>query len=108
MIGILSENKAEEILNISLKGKSEQADNMILASGTSNRHVSALAEKVLYLVKKRLKINVRIEGLKNCDWVLLDCGDLIVHIFRKEVRDFYQLERMWLHKSTDINDKENV
>ena len=107
-MNILSENKAEEIINISLKGKSEQADNMIVASGTSNRHVSALAEKVISLVKKQMRINVRTEGLENSDWVLLDCGDLIVHIFRQEVRDFYQLERMWKYNSNDINDVENI
>tara|TARA_Y100001960_G_C14240072_1_gene617873 strand:+ start:255 stop:569 length:315 start_codon:yes stop_codon:yes gene_type:complete len=104
----LAQNKAERVLNISLKGKSELADNMVLASGTSNRHVSSLAEKVVFLVKKKKRINVRAEGLRNSDWVLLDCGDVIVHIFRQEVRDFYQLERMWQHASDTVNDLENL
>ena len=103
---ILSENKAEDVVNISLDGKSEQADFMIIASGLSNRHVLALAEKVISSIKNKIGTTVRVEGLRNADWVLIDCGDVIVHIFREEVRDFYQLERMWQYLPKDINEAE--
>ena len=103
---ILSDNKAEDVVSISLDGKSEQADFMIIASGLSNRHVLALAEKVISSIKNKIGATVRVEGLRNADWVLIDCGDVIVHIFREEVRDFYQLERMWQYLPKDINEAE--
>ena len=81
---------------------------MVIASGTSNRHVVSMAEKLISVVKKDFKVSVRTEGIVNADWVLIDCGDVIVHIFRQEVRDFYQLERIWQH-DTDIRfDTENI
>ena len=103
---ILSDNKAEDVVSISLDGKSEQADFMIIASGHSNRHVLALAEKVISSIKNKISASVRVEGLRNADWVLIDCGDVIVHIFREEVRDFYQLERMWQYLPKDISEAE--
>jgi ribosome-associated protein len=91
----LDEDKAENILNIPLAGKSPMADAMIVASGRSARHVSALADKVARKLKEAGASKVRVEGLPNADWVLIDAGDLIVHIFRPEVREFYNLERIW-------------
>ena len=93
-------------MNIDLNGKSEQADNMVIASGTSNRHVTSISEKLISTVKKVSGISVRTEGIGNADWVLIDCGDIIVHIFRQEVRDFYQLERLWQHNPVSFSDIE--
>ncbi len=94
----LEDDKAENILEINLVGKSSLADAMIIASGRSQRHVTALADHVARKLKEAGASKVRVEGLPNADWVLIDAGDLIVHIFRPEVRDFYNLERIW---STD-------
>jgi len=91
----LDDDKAENILNIPLAGKSPMADAMIVASGRSARHVSALADHVSQKLKEAGAPKVRVEGLPNADWVLIDAGDLIVHIFRPEVREFYNLERIW-------------
>jgi ribosome-associated protein len=91
----LDEDKAEDILNIPLAGKSPMADAMIVASGRSARHVSALADHVARKLKEAGVEKVRIEGMPNADWVLIDAGDIIVHIFRPEVREFYNLERIW-------------
>jgi ribosome-associated protein len=91
----LDEAKAENIVPIDLKGKSSIGDFMVIASGRSDRHVGAIADQL----KKKLKDvgagRVRVEGLEACDWVLIDTGDIIVHVFRPEVRDFYNLEKMW-------------
>ncbi|MCC7252857.1 ribosome silencing factor [Hyphomicrobium sp.] len=91
----LDEAKAEEIVSIDLKGKSSIGDFMVIATGRSDRHVGAIAEQL----RKHLKDNgvggVRVEGLETCDWVLIDAGDILVHVFRAEVRDFYNLEKMW-------------
>ena len=81
---------------------------MIIASGTSNRHVSAIAEKLIYIVKTNSGFPVRTEGMSNSDWVLIDCGDVVVHVFRQEVREFYQLERMWQHNQCTFFDSENA
>lgn len=91
----LDDDKAENILSIPLAGKSPMADAMIVASGRSARHVSALADHVARKLKEAGVHQVRVEGLPNADWVLIDAGDLIVHIFRPEVREFYNLERIW-------------
>ena len=104
----LSESKALEILNIDLDGKSDEADNMVVVSGTSNRHVASIAEKLISVVKKEVGIHVRVEGIKNADWVLIDCGDVIIHVFRQEVREFYQLERMWQHNPGNTSELENA
>ena len=81
---------------------------MVIASGTSNRHVSSIAEKLISVVKKDSGINARVEGITNSDWVLIDCGDVVVHVFRHEVREFYQLERLWQHNPSNLSDFENV
>ena len=91
----LDDEKAEDIVMIDLEGKSEIADVMIIASGRSARHVSAIASKVHQAFKKAGATESKIEGQPACDWVLVDAGDIIVHLFRPEVRDFYNLERIW-------------
>lgn len=95
----LDENKAEDIVVIPLKGKSEMADNMVIASGRSTRQVSGLAEQLFQKIKEETGIICRIEGKQSGDWVLIDCGDAVVHLFRPEVREFYQLDKMWLADS---------
>jgi ribosome-associated protein len=87
--------KAEEVVEIDLTGKTSIADTMIVASGRSHRHVGAMAERVLEVLKERGLGPARVEGLPACDWVLIDAGDVIVHVFRPEVRSFYNLEKMW-------------
>ena len=91
----LDEDQAQETISIPLAGKSSIADHMVIASGRSTRHVSAIAEKLAQRIKQEAGRSVRVEGLPNADWVLLDAGDVIVHLFRPEVRSFYNLERMW-------------
>lgn len=95
ILEILDDAKAEAVVTIGLAGKSSIADNMIVASGRSQRHVSAIADQV----EKKLKLaghgRARVEGTPHCDWVLIDAGDVIVHVFRPEVREFYNLEKMW-------------
>jgi ribosome-associated protein len=91
----LEDSKAEDIVTIDIAGRSSLADAMIIASGRSQRHVGAIAD---HLDKKLREIGVkqlRIEGMPNCDWVLVDAGDAMVHLFRPEVRSFYNLEKMW-------------
>ncbi len=92
----LEENKAEEIVEIDLRGKSEIADHMVVCSGRSTRQVMALAERIVADVKNDFGVYSKLEGKGGGDWVLVDTGDVLVHIFRPEVRDFYQLEKMWL------------
>jgi ribosome-associated protein len=87
--------KAEETLTIDLRGKTTIADDMIVTSGRSNRHVGAVADRVLDDLRKAGCKNLRVEGQPHCDWVLIDAGDVIVHVFRPEVREFYNLEKMW-------------
>lgn len=95
VISSLEDDKAEDILVLDLDGKSSIADQMIIASGRSARHVSALADHVQRKIKEVGGSRARIEGMPNADWVLIDTGDLIVHLFRPEVREFYDLERIW-------------
>jgi len=91
----LDDSKAEATATISLQGKSSIGDHMIVASGRSQRHVGAIAERLLGDLKEAGFGRMRAEGVPNCDWVLIDAGDVIVHIFRPEVRAFYNLEKMW-------------
>lgn len=91
----LDEAKAEEVVTIDLEGKSSIGDFMIVASGRSDRHVGAIAEQVHRKVKALGYANARVEGLETCDWALIDTGDIVIHIFRPEVRTFYNLEKMW-------------
>ena len=92
----LDDDKAEDVTTIPLAGKSEMADHMVIATGRSSRQVSAIAEKLAERLKQEHGVTVRTEGKEAGDWVLIDAGDVIVHLFRPEVRDFYQLEKMWL------------
>ena len=87
--------KAEETVEIDLVGKTSIADTMIITSGRSQRHVGSIAERVLEGLKAGGLKSARVEGLPACDWVLIDAGDVIIHIFRPEVRGFYSLEKMW-------------
>jgi ribosome-associated protein len=91
----LDEAKAEEVVTIDLAGKSSIGDFMVIATGGSDRHVGAIAEQIQRKLKEKGLGRVRIEGLEACDWVLLDTGDIIVHVVRPEVREFYNLEKMW-------------
>lgn len=95
VIASLEDDKAEDILSIDIRGKSSVADTLIIASGRSQRHVGALADHITRKLKEAGAKDVRIEGLPQCDWVLVDAGDVIVHIFRPEVRGFYNIERIW-------------
>lgn len=92
----LEDAKAEDLVVIDLTGKSPLADTMVVASGRSQRHVGAIAERLISDLKDAGCGSVRAEGLRAADWVLIDASDVIVHIFRPEVRSFYNLEKMWL------------
>lgn len=91
----LEDMKAEETVTIDLRGKSSITDYIVVTSGRANRHVGAIAENVAKGLKERGIATPHVEGLTNCDWVLIDSGDVIVHVFRPEVREFYNLEKMW-------------
>jgi ribosome-associated protein len=92
----LEDDKAEDIVKINLSGKSEMADYMVIASGRSSRQVSAISEHLVDMLKQKHGRLSKVEGKEAGDWVLIDTGDVIVHVFRPEVREFYQLEKMWL------------
>ncbi|MFI8665698.1 ribosome silencing factor [Qipengyuania sp. NPDC077410] len=91
----LDDDQAQEVVTIDLEGKSSIADHMVIASGRSTRQVAAMAQKLAEKVKQEGFGPVKLEGLPAADWVLIDAGDVVVHIFRPEVRSFYNLERMW-------------
>jgi ribosome-associated protein len=91
----LDDDQAQEVVSIPLAGKSNIADHIVIASGRSTRQVASMAVKLADKIKERFGKNVRIEGLPAADWVLIDADDVIVHLFRPEVRNFYNLERMW-------------
>jgi ribosome-associated protein len=91
----LDDMKAEETVTIDLRGKSAFSDYMIVTTGRANRHVGAIAENVAKGLKETGIKSLHVEGLPNCDWVLIDSGDVILHVFRPEVREFYNLERLW-------------
>lgn len=95
ILGWLDDAKAEDVVSIDLAGKSSIGDYMVVVSGRSDRHVGAIAEQIQEKLKGLGLGRVRIEGLESCDWVLIDAGDIIVHVFRPEVREFYNLEKMW-------------
>lgn len=95
VLASLEDSKAENIVSIDIQGKSSLGDYMVVASGRSHRHVAAVAEHLLKALKDAGLGNARVEGLSGSDWVLIDTGDVIVHIFRPEVREFYNLEKMW-------------
>lgn len=95
VIASLDDSKAENAITIDIQGKSALGDYMVVVSGRSHRHVGAIADHLLRDLKDKGFGSPRVEGLPHCDWVLIDTGDVIVHIFRPEVREFYGLEKMW-------------
>ncbi len=97
IVDFLETEKLYEIVCISLKGKSQEADFMLIATGRSSRQVSAVSEKLLEYLKTNYGILSKVEGLGTANWVLIDSGDILVNIFRPEVREYYQLEKMWMY-----------
>lgn len=95
VLASLDDAKAEDTVTIDIQNKSALGDFMVVASGRSHRHVGAIADRVVGDLKGAGFGPVRVEGLRHCDWVLIDAGDLIVHVFRPEVREFYNIEKMW-------------
>ena len=95
VLASLEDSKAEDIVTLDIAEKSSLADHMVIASGRSHRHVSAIADHLLRDLKEAGHGTAAVEGQSTCDWVLIDAGDVIVHIFRPEVRGFYNLEKMW-------------
>jgi ribosome-associated protein len=95
VLASLDDDQAVDTISIPLAGKSTIADYMVIASGRSTRQVASMAQKLSEKIKGELRRSTRIEGLPTADWVLIDAGDVIVHLFRPEVRSFYNLERMW-------------
>lgn len=92
----LDDDKAEDIVPIDLRGRTSVADYMVICSGRSSRQVGAIADKLVERLKEEFGLVGKVEGKEQGDWVLIDAGDVIVHVFRPEVREFYQLEKMWL------------
>ncbi len=95
VLGQLDDDQAVDVVSIALAGKSSIADYMVIASGRSTRQVASMAQKLAEMLKAETGRPVRVEGLPAADWVLIDAGDIIIHLFRPEVRSFYNLERMW-------------
>lgn len=101
ILSSLSDDKAEDVVQIDLRGKTEIGDYMVVASGRSTRQVAAMSEKLVERLKQEFGITCKVEGKDTGDWVLIDTGDVIVHVFRPEVREFYQLEKMWMPQGAD-------
>eukprot|EP01013_Petalomonas_cantuscygni_P027539 TRINITY_DN50565_c0_g1_i1.p1 TRINITY_DN50565_c0_g1~~TRINITY_DN50565_c0_g1_i1.p1 ORF type:complete len:138 (-),score=42.19 TRINITY_DN50565_c0_g1_i1:62-475(-) len=95
ILDTLDDAKAEETVSVDIAGKSSLADHMIVTSGRSQRHVGAVADQVITALRESGYGKPRVEGLPHCDWELVDAGDVILHIFRPEVREFYNIEKMW-------------
>ena len=96
ILSSLDDDKAEDVVTIGLRGRSAMADHMVIASGRNARQVAAIAEKLVERLKEATGRSARVEGKETGDWVLIDTDDVIVHVFRPEVREFYQLEKMWM------------
>ena len=101
----LDDDKAEDVIAIDLRGRSSVADHMVICSGRSSRQVGAIAEKLTERLKEEFGRTSKVEGKETGDWVLIDTGDVIVHVFRPEVRDFYQLEKMWMPSTQGFTPK---
>ncbi|MDE2444743.1 MAG: ribosome silencing factor [Alphaproteobacteria bacterium] len=95
ILDAMDDAKAEQVIAINLEGRSSMADGMVIASGRVNRHVAAIADQLVTKLKASGQKDIRVEGLEQSDWVLVDAGNVIVHIFRPEVRSFYNLEKLW-------------
>jgi ribosome-associated protein len=102
ILASLDDDKAEDVVTIDLRGRSSVADYMVICSGRSSRQVAAIAEKLTERLKQELGLTCKIEGKDQGDWVLIDASDVIVHVFRPEVREFYQLEKMWMPAGTGL------
>lgn len=96
ILNSLDDDKADDVVTVDLRGKSEMADYMVICSGRSTRQVAAICDKLVDRLKQRHGTLSKVEGKDAADWVLIDTGDVVVHVFRPEVREFYQLEKMWL------------
>ncbi len=103
VLASLEDSKAEDIVSIDIRRKSSLGDYMVVASGRSHRHVAAVAEHLIKALKDEGFGQARVEGLPSADWVLIDSGDVIVHVFRPEVREFYNIEKMW--QAPDLEDE---
>lgn len=103
VLASLEDSKAEDIVSIDIRKKSSLGDYMVIASGRSNRHVSAVADHLLTALKDAGFGQARVEGMPSADWVLIDAGDVIVHVFRPEIREFYNIEKMW--QAPDLDDE---
>lgn len=103
VLASLDDSKAENIIPIDIQGRSSLGDHMVVASGRSHRHVAAVADHLIKAIKEAGLGTPRVEGLSNADWVLIDSGDIIIHLFRPEVREFYNLEKMW--QMPDLDDE---
>ncbi len=95
IIASLDDAKAEDVTSIDLRGKTSLADMMVIATGRSDRHVGAIADRIVAALRDAGYATPRVEGMPHCDWVLVDANDVIIHVFRPEVRQFYNLEKMW-------------
>ncbi|MFO1185969.1 MAG: ribosome silencing factor [Alphaproteobacteria bacterium] len=104
----LDGSKAEDLVAIDLRGKSSLTDTIIIATGRSDRHVGAIADHLVKHLKEKGVKHLGIEGLPNCDWVLIDAGDVIIHMFRREERAFYRLERLWKEEAPNTDAQERV
>ena len=100
----LDDDKAEEVVQIDLRGRSDVADYMVICSGRSSRQVSSISEKLADRLKEKFKLGAKMEGRETGDWVLIDGSDVIIHVFRPEVREFYQLEKMWMPSAAHRTD----
>ncbi len=96
VLASVDDDKAEDIVQIDLRGRSDVADYMVICSGRSSRQVASISEKLADRLKEQFHLSAKMEGKETGDWVLIDAGDVIVHVFRPEVREFYDLEKMWL------------
>lgn len=103
VLASLEDSKAENIVPIDIHSKSSLGDHMVVASGRSHRHVTAVADHLIKALKDAGLGSARVEGLQNADWVLIDAGDIIIHVFRPEIREFYNIEKMW--QTPDLDDK---
>lgn len=108
VLSSLDDDKAEDVVQIDLRGKTAIGDHMVVCSGRSSRQVSAISEKLVERLKTEFGHFSRIEGKNTGDWVLVDTGDIIVHVFRPEVREFYQLEKMWQLSPADVESEQST
>lgn len=107
ILASLEDDKAEDVVTIDLRGRSSVADYMVICSGRSSRQVGAIAEKLMERLKHEFGRSCRIEGKEQGDWVLIDASDVVVHVFRPEVREFYQLEKMWMPTGAGLSARQN-